>query len=396
MLQTPFTAPWNAARGLTVSGLLFLVVPAAAAGQLAERHTLRGDAVAIHNLVGGVQVVPAADDRVEVAVLRQGPDGAALDVEAVRWGEWEALRVFYPDERIVYPAMGRFSRAEWRPGTNDPLRDLVPAGSGPVRLSGSGRGVEAHADITVYLPPGRRLAVHLAAGSVEMANGDGDLQVHTRSASVRTRQTRGGLHVAARSGSVQVEGAEGELHVETRSGGIVVDRARGARMRLAARSGAIRGSDLSFDEAGVGTRSGTVRLDGVRAERIEVGSRSGSVRAEDLRAEDVSATSRSGRIGIARLAARTLQVDSRSGAVELDVSAPFRTGRIRTRSGRVTAHVASGLGVDLDLRSGGRIQVDLPALGVERSRDRFTGRLGPGGAPLEIRTRSGAIRLLER
>lgn len=389
-------APLRHVAAFAASGSLLLTLPAPeAAGQLSERHTLGGDAIAIHNLIGDVRVVPARGDRVEVAVLREGPDGADLRIEVGPWGEWEAVRIHYPDARLVDPDMGRLSRMEWRPDRNDPLGSLVP-GSGTIRVSGSGRGVEAKAGITVQLPPGRRLSIHQALGSVELENVEGELDVRVRSARVRTRETRGSLHVEGRSGTVQVREAEGDLVVETRSGGITAERAAGGRVRLSARSGAVRASDITSDDASFTTRSGALRVEGARADRLRIESRSGSVRGEDLRVRGLQVESRSGRIGLHGISAGTLDVTGRSASVEIDVAEPFDRGRISTRSGRVLAYLPQSAGAELELRSSGRIEVDLPARAVERTRDRFTGVLGGGGSPLTIETRSGSILLRAR
>jgi DUF4097 and DUF4098 domain-containing protein YvlB len=375
--------------------LLFLADPGAASGQLSERHILRGDAVAVHNLVGEVRVIPATGQNPEVSVLREGPDGAELRVETRSRGGAETLRVIYPDDRIVYPPMGRRSRARWSVTGNDVYAELLPARTRRVTISGSGRGTEAHADITIHLPPGKRLTVHQAVGSVALENVEGDLRIHTRSASVAARDTRGPLHIEARSGSVRIAGASGDADVTTRSGSVEARELRGDRLRVRARSGSIRTSNLEFAHAALGARSGTVRVDDARVVRLGVDTRSGGVRGEDVRTGDLEVSTRSGRVQLDRLQAGAFRMETRSGRVDLGLAAGFDSGRIRTRSGRVTMRAPADLAAELDLQSRGRIQVDVPARAAEQTRDRFRGRVGDGSASLEIRTRSGAIRLIE-
>jgi|GEM_PF-771401 len=372
-----------------------LADPGAATGQLSETHTLTADAAAVYNLVGEVRVLPSRGSRIEVSVVRAGRDAADLQVERSREGEWEAVRVLYPDDRIVFAPFGRASRAQWTTSETGGFRDLVPRGSRQITIVGSGRGLSAHADITVHLPPGKRLQVHQAAGRVELENVEGDIGVTVRAGSVRGTRIDGPLRVEGRSGSVRLDGVRGDLRVDTRSGSIQARGIRGERLQLAARSGSIEASDVSFAQADLSARSGRIRVEGAQGGRLAMETRSGRIQADDVEAGEVTLVSRSGGAAVRGLAAGALRAESRSGSLELDLVRQTASGRVVTRSGRVTLQVPRGFAAELDLESRGRIQVDAPASAVDQTRDRFRGRLGDGGTPFEVRARSGAIRVRE-
>jgi lia operon protein LiaG len=379
-------------RGIAATALL-LVAPHSAAGQLLERQTLEGARVSVHNLVGELRVVPTPGSRAEVAVARSGADAEDLRVEIRREEEWDAVRIHYPDSRVVYGPMGRWSRSEWDIDGDRSFADLVPRGSRRITIAGSGSGVRAQADITVHLPAGGRLSVHQAVGSVELENVEGEFQVRVRTASVEARRIDGPLTVDARSGPVRVEEVRGDLRAEVRSGSVEASGVRGDLVRLASRSGSVAATDLTFERAELEARSGRVRVVGARGGRLAVHSRSGGIEGDDVEVGEVVLDARSGSIGIRRLAAGTLRAESRSGSVDLELVGQTASGWIQSRSGRITLVVPQGFGAELDVETRGSIRVDAPASAWEQTRDRFRGRLGEGGGPLEIRARSGGVRI---
>ena len=395
----PGIRPPAAGRAPTVTAAaalaLLLLAPTAVQAQLSETHTLDADAASVRNLAGEVRVIPGSGSRIQVTVVRAGPDAGELSVEVRREGGQDVLRVLYPDDRIVYRPLGRLSRSEWRPGDRNPFTELVPGRSRRITVAGSGRGLEAHAEITVRLPAGRRLEIYHAVGGVHLENVDGELDVNVRSASVQAAGTSGPLRVDGRSGSVRIEEARGDLRVRTRSGAIRVHGIQGEVVELAARSGTVEAGDLSFARADLSARSGRVRLEGAQGGRLSMETRSGRVQGENVEVGEVLITSRSGGAQIRRLAAGTIRAEARSGSIDLDLIRQVATGRVSTRSGQVTVRVPHTFSAELDLESSGRIQVDVPAAAVDQSRNRFRGRLGDGGARMEIRNRSGGIRIVE-
>jgi hypothetical protein len=144
--------------------------------------------------------------------------------------------------------------------------------------------------------------------------------------------------------------------------------------------------------------------------RLRANSRSGEQTIDALRGP-VSATSRSGRIRVEHVASE-IDIATRSGDIEVvgqtsDVRADSRSGRITldgqpagtwsvdTRSGDIDVRLPAdgGVRIDFQTRSGG-IDSDRPIqMSTARSQRRIQGTVGRGGGRLDVRTRSGSIRL---
>ncbi len=320
--------------------------------QQTERHTLRGTAVAVYNLVGEMRVEAGSGGEVVVEVTRAGRDAGRLRTETGSRDGREMLSVIYPGDQIIYPRMGGGSRTQLQ------LRDDGTFGSGGrrVTVTGSGSGLEAYADLRVSVPAGQRIAVHQGVGRVWVSNVNGELQVDASSASIESEGTRGSLSIDVGSGSVQVRSAEGDVNVDSGSGSVQVSQVRGPRLRVDTGSGSVTGSDLEVDDLNVDVGSGRVRLSSVRAGNAVV--------------------------------------DTGSGSVDLALTAPIRSLRIDTGSGGVTLTVPETLGAQLVIDTGsGGINVDLPAEVTRRSRSSFQGRIGDGSGSIRIDTGSGGVRV---
>jgi len=343
---------------LRTAALLSLAWAGAAGAQ--ERYALRDERVAVYNLVGEMRVEAGSGREVVVEVTRGGSDARELRVERGRVGDAEAVRVIYPEGRIVYPAMGRGSQTQLtvrRDGTFGGGGWSV--GGDRVTIAGSGRGTEAWADVRVRVPAGQTLAVHQAVGRVFVTNVNGTLRVHGASASVRVEGTRGDLGVDVGSGSVEVTGASGILNLDTGSGGVRLNGVRGSRLIVDTGSGGVTATDVAFEDVRVDVGSGAVRLHGVRA--------------------------------------RDLVVDTGSGSVNVALAADARNVKIDTGSGGVTMVVPDGYGADVEIDTGsGGIDVDVPMTARTLRRSRLTGRIGDGDGRLTINTGSGGVRIRRR
>lgn len=342
------------------------VAPAAAASPLpaqgTERHTLAGADAAVYDPAGRVQVVAGDGTDVVVEVARGGRDGARLRVATGRVRGANALRVIAPDRDLVYPALGRWSNTTLRV-RDDGTFDGGGGGGGffsrgQLTVRGGGSGAEAWADLVVRVPRGRRVAVHLGAGTLEARNVDGDITLNVHAATVVTERTRGRLVVDAGSGSVHVSDAEGaEVNLDTGSGGVEVR--------------------------------------GVHAERLRVDAGSGSVRGRDVDARDVNLDTGSGGMQLERVRARTVKLDAGSGRVDLELLGDVDDARIDTGSGGITLRLPPTLGAMLDVDTGsGGVRADVPLEVTRRERDHLTGRLGDGRGRIVIDAGSGGVRLV--
>jgi DUF4097 and DUF4098 domain-containing protein YvlB len=208
-----------------------------------------------------------------------------------------------------------------------------------VRIAGSGSGLEAHADVRVAIPPGKRVEVYLAAGRALVSNVEGDLRVDAASADVGGDHVKGSLLVDTGSGDVRVSDVEG---------------------------------DVSLD-----TGSGTVTVDGVSGRDVRIDTGSGGVTAARVRADDVN-------------------IDTGSGDVRLDLLSDLESLYVDTGSGDVTIDVPADLGAQVDIETGSG-EIDLQDVTVRTTRleqDHLSGEIGDGRGRMRIETGSGGVRLV--
>jgi lia operon protein LiaG len=354
----------TAAAALAVASIT-LPLHAQQARGAGERYTLRGDRVAVYNLVGTMRVEGAArGGDVEVEVRTGGPDGRELKVETGEIGGRQTLRVVYPDDDIHVPRDGAFSGSTtlhvrddgtfgddgYGSGSDDDDDDRASRSrssrrsdsrSRRVRISSRGDGIEAYADVTLRVPEDRTIAVFLGVGEAAVSNVNGDITVDVSAAEITTDRTRGTLRLDTGSGAVTVTDAQGDVNLDTGSGGV---RVRG-----------VRGRELRID-----TGSGSVVVDDVDVARLDVDVGSGGVRMTRVRAPD-------------------LRVDSGSGSVDVELAsgATARNFLFDTGSGGVTLRVPETLAAELDISTGsGGITTDIPIAVTRRDRSSLLGRIG--------------------
>lgn len=341
-------------------GVLTIVAASLASGQAAQRFTVAGDDVAVYNLAGQVRVEGGPAGDVVVEVTRGGPDASKLDIQTGPLGSRQTLRVIYPDDDIVYAAMGYHSSTTLDvrdDGTfNEGDRHLFGRGR-RVRIRGDGSGTEAYADLRILVPAGRRIAVYLAVGRMTATNVNGDVTLDVSSSDVTASGIRGSLKVDAGSGDVRVTDAMGDLNLDTGSGNVVVSRAQG--------------DDLLID-----TGSGDVTLDHAEVRSLKIDTGSGNADATAVRAQE-------------------LIIDTGSGDVTLELVAGGGSIDIDTGSGQVNVSLPADYGAALLLDTGSG-EIDLGGIPVTVTKvqpDHVEGRIGDGRSRLHIDTGSGDVRL---
>lgn len=328
---------------------------APAAAQELERYAISEDDVAIYNLAGTLRVEPATGSSVVVEVRRGGEDADQLRVETHRLDGRPVFAVVYPDNHIVYSELGHRSRTQLRVREDGTFFGGSRSGR-TVSITGSGRGLDAHADLRVLVPKGATVSVYLAVGAAVVSNVDGRLSVNVGSASIRSERTRGSLRLDTGSGSVAVHGAEGEVEVDTGSGRVEVNQVTGSRLNVDTGSGSVTGSAIAVERLEVDTGSGRIELSDVHAPNIEL--------------------------------------DTGSGRVELGLLAEPRRLVIDTGSGSVRLSIPATTSAELEIDTGsGGIDVDLPVTVMRRQRSYFFGRLGSGEGSIKIDTGSGGVRV---
>lgn len=343
----------NAAGG----ALSVLAVLALGAGALEaqERYDVSGSEIAIYNLAGEVEVVGGSGSEVVVEVTRGGSDSEELSVEVGEVRGRETLRVIYPSDRVVYDRRG------WRGSTELRVEDDGTfgghSGGDRVRVSNSGRGLEAWADLRIIVPAGRDVSVYLAVGEITAQDVDSDLRLDTHSGAVNARGIRGDLLVDTGSGSVTVDDVTGSLSVDTGSGGVEVNNVDGGEVAIDTGSGGVSGYGITAGSVSVDTGSGSVELR---------------------------------QVGTAEV-----RIDTGSGSVEVELTQDIDLLEVDTGSGGVTVRMPEDAGAEVEVETGsGGIDVDLPLQIRSVRRDYLRGEIGDGDGRIVIDTGSGSIRLL--
>lgn len=347
--------------------VLFLLTTSLSAQQV-ERYTLSEDEAAVYNLAGEVRVEPGTGGDITVQVVRAGADAAKLKVVRGERDGMQALRFIYPENRIQYGGMSDGSSTQLRVRDDGTFGDEDDHdGEGrkreregrQVTIAARGGGLDAHADLRIAVPMGRRLAIYLGVGKVAVTNINGDLSIDAASGPVTTSGTRGELEIDVGSGTVQVTKATGDLSVDTGSGAVTVSEVRG--------------------------------------ESIEINTGSGEVTATNLRSNDLSIDTGSGNIEVTMLTAPQVSLETGSGSVIADLSGEVWNVKVQTGSGDVTLKVPPTLAAEVDIEtSSGEIETDFEVAVTRHARDHMTGRIGEGGGKIAIETGSGGIKLVKR
>ena len=245
--------------------------PAAAGTQ--ETLSFNSPRLRVKSLIGEVTVEPHSGSGFEVVVDTQGKDAREGAVVLGR-EEGELTIGFAGNPRnFVYPRIKGTTAISTDDGW---LARLL--GSGRIKVSGSGSGLELWTDVTIRVPDGGELEVEHSVGKVVARNVDGQLELATGSGDVTVDATRGRLAVATGSGDVRLLSVEGgEIEVATGSGDVDGERCRGESVDIATGSGEITLAEIEAHRIEVATGSGDVKVRHVSADSVEVGTGSGDV-----------------------------------------------------------------------------------------------------------------------
>ena len=324
-------------------------------------YSLGAGKVAVYNLAGALVLEPTTGTETVVEVTPGGRDAGRLKFAT---GEAEGrhnLRVLYPEDRVVYPAYGPGSSTSTNVRSDGTFGGKNSSWSSGrrVKVSGSGGGLEAHADLRVLVPKGADVLVRLMVGDAHITNVDSKLFVDIASGSVVTSDTRGGLSIDTGSGDVRVARANGAVSIDTGSGSVSVNDVSGGDLVIDTGSGDVDASAVDAPMLSVDTGSGRVDLDEVNAKSVHIDTGSGGVT-----------------IGLKSIIDE-LSIDSGSGGIK--VSLPRETGAM----------------LSLETGSGG-MDVDLPLTSMRRDHGELRGQLGDGRGRIVIETGSGGIHIAGR
>ena len=338
-------------------GVVAMMAPALASAQEIQR--VSGREVTVYNLAGQVQVVRGSGADVVVRITRGGADAARLDVRTGVIDGRATLRVVYPDDEILYPAMGRGSNTSMRVRSDGTFWGDSRSDRGdPVRIRGSGSGLEAWADLVIEVPSGKDFAMYVAAGRVDVRGVQSDVDVRTGSGRVDVTDVTGELSVDTGSGSASIVGVRGSVKMDTGSGSVTLRNVEG-------------------DEVIVDTGSGGVRGGAIRTRSLRVDTGSGSIELDEVTSPSVI-------------------LDTGSGSVDLVLTTDVEILDVDTGSGSVTVRAPADLGGELEIDTGsGGIDMDFAVQVRSVRRDHVIGTLGDGRGRIRIDTGSGTVRLLK-
>lgn len=346
-----------ALRGAALAALL---MPAVAHAQV-ERFTLDGAEVGVYNLVGTLRVEGGTGDKVVVEVTRVGRDAQRLTIQTGEVRGRPALRIRYPEERIIYPQTGYDSRSSFTVSDDGTFGDNDRGGwnrGRRVEVRSSGEGLEAHADLHVIVPKGKALFLRHGVGETTIENVDGRLDVDVAASRVRATHLRGTMRLDSGSGGVEVTDMTGDLVLDSGSGGAALDGVRGGKLDLDIGSGSLRGRAIEVRELSADVGSGGVRLSGVKTPR--------------------------------------LHLETGSGGSDVELLAPIEDVQVEAGSGGVTLRLPASLGATVDVATGsGGIDTDFEVKVQRMERHALRGTVGDGRARVRIEAGSGTVRLLK-
>lgn len=232
-------------------------------------------------------------------------------------------------------------------------------------------------DLQIEVPVGTVCSIETGSGPTEVVGTGAGVRLDAGSGPILLRQV-GNVHLDGGSGQVLIDQAVGELKLDLGSGPLVVRHVSGS-LTIDAGSGnqlleAIQGPTR------INVGSGRVEIRGCQSPDLRIEAGSGELRLHDLDVQNLSAETGSGRL-----------------LVDLVRIAPMGRYQIDTGSGGVTVQLPVDADLDLNLDyEGGRLELGgLPVQVTEQERGEMRGRMGHGGARLEIET-NGGIRLQPR
>ncbi|MEO8294376.1 MAG: DUF4097 family beta strand repeat-containing protein [Gemmatimonadota bacterium] len=337
------------------AGTLLVLAPTRLSAQNTERFTVGGERIAVYDLAGEISVVPGTGADVVVEVTRVGQDAGKLRVETSPVRNVEALRIIFPEDRIIYRQANWAGRAEFTVredgtfGGNDSDR-----GSRRIQVRSSGEGMEAHANLRVMVPEGKRVSVNIGVGSLNASNVNGQISLDAASADITADRMRGSLNIDTGSGNVTVTTVDGDLSIDTGSGDVKVSGASGTTISIDTGSGNISGHGFTSGHLSVDTGSGNIDM------------------------SDVSSP--------------VLSFDTGSGDVDVTLSGDTDDFTIDTGSGDVTVMVPSNFGSAIDLEtSSGDVETEVAIQITRQGKQHIIGRIGDGQGRMDVETGSGNV-----
>jgi len=206
----------------------------------------------------------------------------------------------------------------------------------------------------IQVPPGTRVRTTSDSGATTVRGVSGPVEIRTHSAAINASALGAGAVVTTGSGAVEIAQVAGGLSVTTQSSAIEL-RAIAGDVRVRTGSGAVDVSVTGQGSVDIETGSSAIRVIGA----------SGSV-----------------------------TTTTRSGATELQGRPGAGGWTISSGSGSVDMHMTQVASFRLDAQSGsGSVRLQGAPIAGTVAKKSVTGTVGAGGALVEVRTRSGSVRV---
>ena len=290
------------------------------------------------------------------------------------------------------------------------------------------------ADLTLRIPAGVKLDVHVSAGDIQtrglidtsrlqssygdiaVAEARGDLTLESSSGSVKLESLSGAKTFTARSsyGDVSAKNVEAErVSMHSSSGDVTLEDAKCARAELDSQYGDLVLTRISGDIQAK-TSSGSVAATTIGGKNAKLESGYGDVELRDFTGAIV-ATSSSGSVGLANVQG-ACEARSGYGEVKIDgvlsrVTASSQSGSVRVTArpgskpdaewsvesgyGDVTLTLPRDIGFELTAKTGyGELDIDVPLMveaGALKDKHSIRGKVGDGGQRIALKTSSGDV-----
>jgi hypothetical protein len=337
-----------------------------AAAEIRHDVTVAAEKLLLVNLIGHVEIVPAAGSDFEISVEIKGKDaGEQLIDVMVKEGRTTTVMVEFPLEehsKYVYPALGD-SKDTFTVGGEGSWLERVwgSAKHRKIEVRGRGNGLEVWAEVTVAVPRRKTAVVEQRVGDVKAEKVYGDMVIDTGSGAVTTDEVTGDVVIDTGSGAVRAKTTVGQLAIDTGSGAVEVEGFVGDKLHVDTGSGRVEARKIECDLLNVDTGSGEVVVKNAAAQRAKIDTGSGAVKVE-----------------LERMGDGRFVLDTGSGNVALTLP--------RDASADVEADTGSG-----------RITVQIDDVVYRRKSDdhvEFT--IGGGAARVVVDTGGGAITISRR
>jgi|GEM_PF-1997462 len=219
-----------------------------------------------------------------------------------------------------------------------------------------------------------------------------EADISVTSGEIRAFYLKGKLNLSATSGDIELAGAEGEISSSATSGNIQARDLKG-KISLEGTSSDMQVKNLEGNLS-IGCTSGTVDIEEFNG-TLKSSQTSGDLEGRGLKG-DVSVSTTSGDVSIEQTEGG-LDLHSTSGNLEAKTQiVPSKNYYLKTTSGEVYFSISKGAQSDLKMETtSGEISMNVPMVLKTASRNSLSGKLGSGGAKIEIETVSGDINLEE-